>query len=400
MGTTIAFYDGAVSIRMVNYYYNDPGAYDELEMPAIDLTSVADPILTFAHAYTLRDSTGGSDTLEILISTDCGAQFTSIYKKYGVDLTTTSPYYKSTAFTPNSTEWASDSIDLSNYGTNNSVIIKFRNINGHANNIYIDAINIIAGAPVTSIINVLCIGDCDGQATATGGTGQVPPFTYQWDDDSAQTTATVTGLCTGNYTVTVTDSFGVITTGYATISEPGVLSAAISTTNETCPGCNDATATALVSGGSGFYTWLWNDLLSQTTSTVAGLTAGEYIVIVTDSLCGDTLVDTVYIGVIGAVTNTIDGYFINIYPNPFTGDLFIDIDLLQPADIKIKVYNILGKVVYRSDANSFTKGKLKINLNDQPNGLYFAEIVVQDLFRNIESEAKGEFIMRKIVLIR
>lgn len=248
MRTTSASSNGTVSIRMVNYFYNDPGAYDELVIPAIDLISVTSPILTFTHAYTLRDSTGGSDTLEVLISTDCGGQFTSIYKKYGVDLTTTSPYYKSTMFTPDNTEWMIDSIDLSSYTSFNNLIIKFRNINGNANNLYLDNINI------------------------------------------------------------------------------------------------------------GILTDISNSKFTENP--------------------------------------------IRLFPNPTTGDIFVDVDLLQTADLNIKVYNILGKVVYRSDANSFTKGKFKINLNDQPNGLYFAEIVVHDLFRNIEPEAKDDFIMRKIVLVR
>ena len=52
---------------------------------------------------------------------------------------------------------------------------------------------------------VSCFGLSDGQATVSpsGGTN---PYTYLWDDPTAQTTATATGLSAGTYTCTVTDN--------------------------------------------------------------------------------------------------------------------------------------------------------------------------------------------------
>ena len=54
-----------------------------------------------------------------------------------------------------------------------------------------------------------CNGDADGSisVTASGGTAG---YTYLWDDASAQTTSTATGLAPGDYMVTVTDANGCI----------------------------------------------------------------------------------------------------------------------------------------------------------------------------------------------
>lgn len=55
------------------------------------------------------------------------------------------------------------------------------------------------------------LGTNDGTASATvaGGTA---PYTYLWNDNAAQTTATATGLPTGTYQVTVTDGNGCTST--------------------------------------------------------------------------------------------------------------------------------------------------------------------------------------------
>ncbi len=55
-----------------------------------------------------------------------------------------------------------------------------------------------------------------------------------------------------------------------------------SSTNVSCNGGTDGTATISVSGGIAPYTYDWND--GQTTATAVGLAAGEYFVTVTDAL--------------------------------------------------------------------------------------------------------------------
>lgn len=58
--------------------------------------------------------------------------------------------------------------------------------------------------------------NCTGEATAlpAGGT---QPYSYLWNDSSAQTTQTATGLCPGNFRVYVTDANGCITVRNVTI---------------------------------------------------------------------------------------------------------------------------------------------------------------------------------------
>ena len=69
--------------------------------------------------------------------------------------------------------------------------------------------------------DVSCNGSCDGYATATPS-GGMPPYTFLWNDGLGQTTATATGLCAGNYTVTVYAGFE-FAMDSVVINEPSVL---------------------------------------------------------------------------------------------------------------------------------------------------------------------------------
>ncbi len=131
--------------------------------------------------------------------------------------------------------------------------------------------------------DVSCNGVCDGSAfvTVSGGT---PPFTYLWDDPSASTTDTVTGLCAGSYTVTVTDINGCDFIAPVTISEPDPIVITFSgIVNLQCDGDCIGEATADVTGGTGPYTYQWNDALLQNTQSADSLCASVYTVTVTDA---------------------------------------------------------------------------------------------------------------------
>ena len=80
------------------------------------------------------------DALEVLISADCGATWTSVYNKAGSNLATAP---NTTAqFVPTATQWRQESIDLSSYIGNENVQVMFRNINAYGQALYVDNINL------------------------------------------------------------------------------------------------------------------------------------------------------------------------------------------------------------------------------------------------------------------
>jgi hypothetical protein len=95
--------------------------------------------LKFDVAYA-RWGAGYSDTLEVLVSTDCGSTYQSLYLKGGTDLATSSDFQE--YFTPTSTQWRTDSLDLSSFSNETNLQVAFRNIGRYGNVIYLDNINI------------------------------------------------------------------------------------------------------------------------------------------------------------------------------------------------------------------------------------------------------------------
>ncbi|MES2620893.1 MAG: T9SS type A sorting domain-containing protein [Bacteroidota bacterium] len=124
--------------------------------------------------------------------------------------------------------------------------------------------------------NVTCFGSCNGSATVNPAGN----YNYLWSNNA--TTATVTGLCTGTYSVTVMDSvLNPIDTLSTTITQPALLTVSGSATNAACAGVNDGRIIISSSGGTNPYTYSWTN--GSTSRNLSSLAPGIYTVTVTDS---------------------------------------------------------------------------------------------------------------------
>ncbi|SFJ63362.1 SprB repeat-containing protein, partial [Olleya namhaensis] len=143
----------------------------------------------------------------------------------------------------------------------------------------------VLGATIATVTNVLCNSEATGSIdiTVTGGTA---PYTYVWNDVSNSTSQDLSNVLAGAYNVTITDDNGCTTSVGATISEPSSpLSLNITKVDATtAQGCANGQATAIVSGGTANYTYLWSASAgSATTASVTGLSDGTHSVTVTDA---------------------------------------------------------------------------------------------------------------------
>lgn len=126
---------------------------------------------------------------------------------------------------------------------------------------------------------VPCNGTANGTITAVPANGA---FTYAWNDPAAQSSPTATGLMAGSYAVTITDDLGCDTTMMATVTEPTTLAiASTASTDATCAGQANGTATITIAGGTPSYAVGWSN--GMTGANLTGLVQGTYIATVTDA---------------------------------------------------------------------------------------------------------------------
>lgn len=142
---TGGYANSAHSMKFNNFSWNIPGEKDELLVKRLDLTGYSNAQLSFDLAYQVYS--GYSDTLAVLISTDCGQSYNRIYLKGGTMLSTAGS--SNSYFVPASTQWRTEHIDISNYVGQQTVTIAFQNINGYGNVLYLDNVN-ITGTPIAT----------------------------------------------------------------------------------------------------------------------------------------------------------------------------------------------------------------------------------------------------------
>lgn len=137
-----------------------------------------------------------------------------------------------------------------------------------------------------------CAGD-DNAVLALSATGGTAPYTIAWTGPSGfnSNDATIGGLGAGGYVAVVTDLNGCSSTTTVTISEPPPIDIALDPSifgngaNLPCNGSSEGSISAVVSGGTPALTYAWTGPNGTTadTPTWAGLTAGTYVLTVTDA---------------------------------------------------------------------------------------------------------------------
>jgi gliding motility-associated-like protein len=140
--------------------------------------------------------------------------------------------------------------------------------------VYIDFFNIGTNF---SAITPLCNSDCNGSITAQTTGGQ-SPFSYIWSN--SDNTQTISNLCSGNYSVTITDFNGCESTGQYFLPEPQPLIASLQVEDIPCEAACIGKITLSVNGGTSPYSYLWSN--GQNSNPATTLCAGNYSVTVSD----------------------------------------------------------------------------------------------------------------------
>ena len=133
---------------------------------------------------------------------------------------------------------------------------------------------------IASVVNSInCFGDATGaiDITSAGGTGTL---SYLWNNGS--TTEDLSGVVAGLYALTITDSNGCLKdTSIEIIQNPEIIISGF-VSDVSCNGQADGSIQSSAIGGSGVYTFTWdNTIVSQ---NLSGLQANNYTLVVKDNL--------------------------------------------------------------------------------------------------------------------
>ena len=253
-------------------------------------------------------------------------------------------------------------------------------------------VNILSVDPLTC--NGPQSGNQDGSITASSSTAGYWTYTLQIWNSTANMWMPFGTINTGNPSYTFTnlpsDSFRVSVedtlistppTGCLSVvvfvSQPDSLISNSSSADESAPGACDGSINVTVSGGTTPYNFSWTGPSGYTSSNqnINSLCAGNYSLSITD--VNGCFSDTTFFEVTNIVSS-IHNVNINdllVSPNPSKNIFNITFSSTTNSDIKIKIVNLIGKIVFIENLQQFNgEYSNQINLQENSKGVYFLEI--------------------------
>tara|TARA_R110002012_G_scaffold6480_7_gene29956 strand:- start:15123 stop:24740 length:9618 start_codon:yes stop_codon:yes gene_type:complete len=125
---------------------------------------------------------------------------------------------------------------------------------------------------------VLC-GDQNDWEIISTVTGGIPGYNYIWSNGDIS--PNLTNVLPGEYTLSISDQYGCVTSNTITLVPPPTLTANATTVNTTCFDGDDGSIQLAPAGGSPPYTYIWDN--GGSSNTTNNLVAGIYQVSIIDS---------------------------------------------------------------------------------------------------------------------
>ncbi len=129
--------NGNFSAQLPHYNYPKTGQTDMFVSPTLDFSQTNEASVFFKVSYAFYNAEY-VDTLRVLVSTDCGATYQTVYEKFGQELAVTETTEE--WFPITEADWRTEFIDLSAFAGQENVRVAFATANGFGNNLFLDDI--------------------------------------------------------------------------------------------------------------------------------------------------------------------------------------------------------------------------------------------------------------------
>jgi gliding motility-associated-like protein len=225
-----------------------------------------------------------------------------------------------------------------------------------------------------NVSDLWCYEEADGGISLFVAGGRAP-YSVAWTH--GDTSLDAGGLSAGLYGYTVTDVFGCMESGEATVVSPDSLSAGLMVRDESCQGALDGQLVAEVSGGTPPYRYSWSH--GATDAVVQNLAKGSYRLTVTDSHDCERYLDA-------DVGRSCDGlvFYDVISPN---GDGSNDVWYIEGIDRfpqnRLRIYDRWGLLVYATDGYINTWEGRRSDGRELPLGVYYYTLELGDTLPGI-----------------
>jgi hypothetical protein len=166
------------------------------------------------------------------------------------------------------------------------------------------------------------------------------------------------------------------------------------------PLTDDITATATTSSGAvnltpgggiadivgdpSSYSYQWSN--GATTQDLSGVPAGTYTCTVSDP-CSAPAIVTVQVTVGTEDPSSIQSFVVS--PNPTTGNLTLNLELVAAAEVRVEVLNTLGQTLQNLNLGKMSNISQNLDLNNMAQGSYFLRVTID-----------GETAVRRVMIQR
>ena len=131
-------------------------------------------------------------------------------------------------------------------------------------------------------------------------------------------------------------------------------------------------ATASIMGGTAPYSYKWST--GDTTSSITGLTTGEYDLIVVDANgCKDS-VDVLVSTIVTTILKIKQDLIFNINPSPTRGSVHVNVELPEAENIVLELMNIDGGKIKEVSFSHSQKASFEADLSLYESGIYFVKL--------------------------